>query len=183
MRPSDAGIRAAVGAGARCFDLWRIAGRKHLVGTADAVLTVSIGSRHARILLDERMSDGAPCICTVPLAPHLRRQLAEFQALAGLLEGRTLCPASNRSASRSGLLHLRALQALDAVQAGASHRELAIALFGLEAVRREWHADGVMRAQVRHLVSRAEGFMRCGYLGLAGLRQRDDGAHGDEAGH
>lgn len=183
VRPSGAGARAAIGAGVRCFDLWRIVGRKDLVGVADAVLTVSIGACHARLLLDARLSDGVPCVCTVPLTPHLRRQLAEFQALARLLDGLPLCPASKHSVGRSGLLHVRALQALDGVQAGASHRELAAALFGLDAVRSEWHADGVMRAQVRHLVSRAEGFMRCGYLGLAGLRPGDDGAHGDEAGH
>ena len=60
-------------------------------------------------------------------------------------------------------------------------RDLAVALFGLEAVRAGWHADGVLRAQVRHLVARAEGFMRQGYLCLAGLRQEDAGAHGDES--
>ncbi len=163
------------------FDLWRIPGRKHLIAGADFILDVSIGSRHARILLGDGLADGSAYVCTVPLTAHLRGQLAEFQALAGLLEGFPL-PTSPpvRPITRAGLLHLRALQTLDAVQSGASHRDLAVALFGLDAVRADWHADGVLRAQVRHLVTRAEGFMRRGYLGLAGLRHEHAGAHGDE---
>lgn len=166
------------------FDLWRIRGRKRLHGAGDALLTVSAGPRHVRLLLDAGLGDGSAYVCTVPLTPHLRGQFTEFQALAGLLDGASL-PTSPpaRSATRAGLLHLRALQALDATQAGASHRDLAAALFGLDAVRADWHADGVLRAQVRHLVSRAEGFMRRDYLGLAGLRQEDAGAHGDEPMH
>lgn len=182
VRPSASGNCLLTSTPVRCFDLWRIAGRKHLVGAADAVLNVSVGPRHARFLLDARVADGVPSICTVPLTPQLRHRLTEFQAAAQLLDGLSPNGPSSRPASRRGLLHLRALQALDAMQSGASHRELAIALFGVEAVRLDWHADGVMRAKVRHLVSRAEGLMRCGYLGLAGVRSEDDGVHGDEAG-
>ena len=162
------------------FDLWRIPGRKCLEGSGDAVLTTAIGTRHARILLDAGLKDGSAYVCTVPLTPHLRGRLGEFQDLAALLDGDPLPSSPARPVSRAGLLHLRALQALDAMQARASHRDLAIALFGLESVRADWHADGVLRAQVRHLVSRAEGFMRQGYLSLAGLRQGHTGAPGDE---
>lgn len=165
------------------FDLWRIPGRKQLIAGAGFILSVSIGSRHARILLDAGLSDGSAYVCAVPLTTHLRGQLAEFQAVGGLLEGMLPHGARSHAVSRAGLLHLRALQALDAMQAQASHRDLAVALFGLDAVRADWHADGVLRAQVRHLVSRAEGFMRRDYLGLAGLRQEHAGAPGDEPVH
>ncbi|MBN8750026.1 MAG: DUF2285 domain-containing protein, partial [Variovorax sp.] len=110
------------------FNLWRIPGRKHLIAGAGFILSVSIGSRHARILLDAGLAEGSAYVCTVPLTAHLRGQFAEFQALAGLLEGMALSDMPARSATRAGLLHLRALQALDAMQAGASHRDLAIAL-------------------------------------------------------
>lgn len=166
----------AVGA----FDLWRVPGRKRLDGGSDAVLTVSIGTHHARILLDCGLANGSTYVCTVPLTPHLRGQIAEFQALSSLLDGDPLHRVNARPISRAGLLHLRALQALDATQARASHRDLAVALFGLEAVRAQWHADGGLRAQVRHVVARAEGFMRQDYLGLAGVRLARTGAPGDE---
>jgi hypothetical protein len=162
------------------FDLWRVPGRKRLDGSRDVVLASSISTRHARILLDAALDDGSAYVCTVPLTPHLRGQLHEFQDLAALLDGNPLSGSPARPVSRAGLLHLRALQALDAAQAHASHRDLAIALFGQEAVRAQWHADGVLRAQVRHLVSRAEGLMRRGYLGLAGVPHGHTGDPGDE---
>ena len=168
---------------ARAFDLWRVPGRKRLVGSSDAVLTTSIGTRHARILLDGGLADGSTYTCTVSLTPHLRGQIAEFQALSGLLDGDPLHDIHARPISRAGLLHLRALQALDATQARASHRDIAIALFGPEAVRAEWHADGILRAQVRHLVARAEGFMQGDYLDLAGVRRPHAGAPGVEPAH
>lgn len=149
-------------------------------GSSDAVLTTLIGTRHARILLDGGLADGSTYTCTVPLTPHLRGQLAEFQSLAALLDGDPLHYPHARPVSRAGLLHLRALQVLDAMQAGASHRDIAIALFGLEAVRGEWHADGLLRAQVRHLSARAEGFMRRDYLDLAGVHHAHADAPGDE---
>lgn len=164
----------------RVFDLWRVPGDKQLMAGAEAVLSVSIGPRHARFLLDAGLSSGAPFVVTVPLTTHLRGQLPAFEAAAGLLEGRPLPAVSLRAVGRDERLHLRALQALDAMQAGASHRDLAVALFGARAVRAEWHADGALRAQVRHLVARAEGFMRGGYLRLAGLRPAHAGAHGGD---
>ena len=78
------------------------------------------------------------------------------------------------------LLHLRALQALDATQAGAHHRDIAGALFGADAVQSRWSADSELRAQVRHVLTRAEEFMRGGYLALAGVRQQPIHDPGDE---
>ena len=85
-----------------------------------------------------------------------------------------------RPATRAALLHLRALQALDAAQAGASHRDIAQALFGLEAVALRWHEDGELRAQVRYLLRRAEGYMLGGYLALAGIRRTAAKRPGDK---
>lgn len=171
---------AGPSASARGFDLWRIRGRKRLDGAGDAILSTSIGTHHVRILLDPGLQDGSAYIRTVPLTAQLRGQLGEFQAIAALLDGAPLAHSPARPVSRAGLLHLRALQALDAAQARASHRDLAIALFGFPAVHAQWHADGGLRAQVRHLIARAEGLMQRGYLGLAGLRHEDTGAPGDE---
>lgn len=178
LHADDASTR---GPDARAFDLWRVPGRKRLDGCNDAVvLTTSIGACHARILLDGGLADGSTYVCTVPLTPHLRSQFAEFQSLAALIGGYSLQDTHARPGSRAGLLHLRALQVLDAMQAGASHRDIAVALFGPEAVRSQWHADGGLRAQVRHLVARAEGFMQRDYLALAGVRHAHAGAPGDE---
>jgi hypothetical protein len=64
---------------------------------------------------------------------------------------------------------MRTLQALDAVLAGASQREIAVALFGSASVALRWSADGELRAQVRRLIRRGEELAANGYRRLAGI--------------
>ena len=126
-------------------------------------------------MLPTALEDGTPYGLTVPLDTHLRTRLSGYQVQANAVQGKW--PAVDaRRITRASLLHLHALQALDASQDGAHHRDIAGALFGADAVRTRWTADGELRAQVRHLLSRAEGFMRGGYLALAGVRRPHVGA-------
>jgi len=67
---------------------------------------------------------------------------------------------------------------IDARAAGASHKDIAAAVFGDQVVRRSWSADGELRAQVRYLVRRSAKLASNGYRHLAGL---DDEAPGDFA--
>lgn len=123
---------------------------------------------------------------TVPLNTHLRTRLTGYQVQANAIQGQWP-PVVAKKFTRASLLHLHALQALDGLQAGARHRDIARALFGADAVRKRWTADSELRAQVRHLLTRAEGLMRGGYLALAGVRQQHIGvpcsAPGDEPAH
>jgi len=57
---------------------------------------------------------------------------------------------------------------------------IAQALFGLEAIVLRWHEDGELRAQVRHLLRRAEAYMTGGYLALAGVLHSAANHPGDE---
>ncbi len=132
-----------------------------------------------RASLSTDLGDGSPYGLTVPLDAHLRTRLSGYQVQANAIEGKWPSVAARRI-TRASLLHLHALQALDASQAGAHHRDIAGALFGADAVRTRWTADGELRAQVRHLLTRAEGLMRGGYLALAGARQQYTNNPGDE---
>lgn len=162
------------------FDLWRVPGRKRLaLDGAGLTLLTEVSAQRLRVSLADDLSDGAAYTCTVPLGPGLRGQLDVFNAQAQFLRGHVPAAACVRHATRTALLHLRALQALDGAQAGASHRDIAQALFGLEALVR-WHADGELRAQVRHLLRRAEAYMGGGYLSLAGIRRTAAEPPGDE---
>lgn len=163
------------------FDLWRIPGRKRLAldGT-DLALTADLSAQRMRLSLSGTVADGAAYASAVPLTPSLRGQLNAFNAQAQALQGHAPQVDPARPVTRAALLHLRALQALDAAQAGASHREIAQALFGLEAVVLRWHEDGELRAQVRHLLRRAETFMASGYLALAGVHHPSANHPGDE---
>jgi hypothetical protein len=167
--------------GAPSFNLWRIPGRKRL--TLDGphlALIADVSARRMRMSLAGDLVDGAAYASTVPLTPNLRGQLDFFRVQAQALEGHAPRPEPARPFTRASLLHLRALQALDASQAGASHRDIAQALFGLEAIVLRWHEDGELRAQVRHLLGRAKAFMSGGYLALAGVPQPAAKHPGDE---
>lgn len=169
------------------FCLWRIPGRKRLAHTGEQLsLTVEHGPNRLRASLSTELEDGSPYGLSVTLDANLRTRLIGYQVQANAMQGKW--PAVDaRRITRASLLHLHALQALDASQAGAHHRDIAGALFGADAVRTRWTADGELRAQVRHLLTRAEGLMRGGYLALAGVRQQHVGASrnapGDEPAH
>ena len=45
--------------------------------------------------------------------------------------------------------------ALAGIRSGKSHREIAVDLYGADAVAADWHVDSRMRAKVRRLVDRA----------------------------
>jgi hypothetical protein len=68
--------------------------------------------------------------------------------------------------TREAIVQMRTLQALDGALLGASHRAIAAALFGQKEGGLHWHADGDMRARVRHLVRRGRALMDGGYRAL-----------------
>lgn len=170
----DVGISAG-------FDLWRVPGRKRLaLGDAGLTLRAEMSSYRLQISLAGDLGDGDAYAVTVPLGPSLRGQLDAFNVQAMALQGQEPSAMPVRASSRAALLHLRALQALDGRQAGASHREIALAVFGSEAVALRWQADGELRAQIRHLLRRAEAFMQGGYRVLAGVEHPAAQYPGDE---
>jgi hypothetical protein len=65
-------------------------------------------------------------------------------------------------------MHMRSLQAVDGIAAGASQRAIAIVLYGAARVFHDWHADSELRAQVRHLIRRGSELVHGGYRRLLG---------------
>lgn len=172
----------ARGVASKSFDLWRIPGRKRLeFDGEDLTLTAEQHAARMRLSLASSVADGQVYVSTMPLTPGLRGQVERFSAQAKALAGQALPTAHARAVARSTLLHLRAIQALDAVQAGASHRAIAQALFGSEAVAIRWREDGELRAQVRYLVRRAQAFMNGGYRALASVLPFASKHPGDES--
>jgi hypothetical protein len=167
----DAPLRVHVAAHSQdAFCLWHIAGRKQLtLGGANLLLEAAHLGRRLRACIDPAIHDGTGMETLVPLHTSTRARLPEYHLQAAMLHG-TRLRVEAREATRSGLLHLRALQALDGQQHGASHRQIAEAVFGEAAVRLRWSADGELRAQVRHLLARAHEFLNGGYRELARKR-------------
>ena len=164
------------------LNLWHIPGRKDLAVLPDGLaLQARDGARCLRARLDASVLAGAPAHCVVPLDARIHSQAALLTAYAARFAPRRV-PVTRPEASatrmagdaarvnQASLRHLRALQALDGVQAKASQRLIAEVLYGPDRVREEWYADSALRAHLRHSLARALALMRGGYLGLAGLR-------------
>ncbi len=164
----------------RALCLWDIPGRKALIATGKGfVLQVRQGQRRLHARLDAGALAGRPCACIAPFDLQERAQWRELHALMLSLAGqdarssdalRSRLRADRAKAYRAATLHLRAIQALDGLHAGASQRQIGEALFGVRAVREHWHADSLLRARVRHTLLRGQFFMRGGYRQLLGLR-------------
>jgi hypothetical protein len=142
------------------FDLWHIAGHKHLFhGERHLALTVEMPGCWQRFALAPTLEHGMPYVHAV----HDGDSEPSFDA-----DNRAWCCSQPRP-RRTALLELHTLQALDATLADASMRETAAGLFGAEAVIADWYADGGLRSRVRRLVRRGQSLMRGGYRRLAQL--------------
>ena len=151
------------------FGIWNMPGRKSLLYDGRQMLLAAfVGARILRMAIASDISDGAPFAYVIRSGVRAR---ARCQAVEDYLttlfstEPRAYC-ASRQRPGRVALLHMRALQALDGRAIGASHREIAAAIFGEDRVAESWHADSELRAQVRHLLRRGAAFMRGDYRNL-----------------
>ena len=163
---------------AGAFEFWNVPGRKHLVHDGKRlVLTAHWPGCCARLVLAPGLADGMACL-------YARRSCAtpciHYRALATALDALTAASvavpvaAVRARPTPAALQELHTLQALDAVLAGASLRQVAEGLFGADAVA-DWHADGGLRSKVRRLVQRGDALMRGGYRRLAQLAPLENG--------
>jgi hypothetical protein len=133
-------------------------GREHIL--------FSDGARHLQLtVLAGSVLDGPVC---------LHYELSGFTGVeAKALALNRLCYLQKRRSFPKSLYppetraprYATMLRAWDAAKARASQREIAIALFGESAVRRDWEA-GFLRTRVQRLIRRAEQFVGADYRRL-----------------
>lgn len=178
--PAQLHIQATDDAASACLDLWRFPGLKDVLalpgGAAALRVCTQAHGTTLRLRLGPGVLAGRPARCVVPLDRRLHDQAALLAAHAAHFAPRRACVvrpapclAITARVSQVHLRHLRALQALDGVLAGASQRRIAQVLYGGERVRQDWHADSALRGQLRHSLARAFALTRGGYRDLAGL--------------
>jgi len=155
---------------ASLFEFWCIPGHKQLIHDGRRLVLVARQPGCClRLALAPALEDGtayayairackAPCVRYRVLAGELNKlQAASDSAPAGVVQPRP---------SPSSLLELHTLQALDGTLAGASLRDVAEGLFGVDAAA-GWYSDGGLRSKVRRLTRRGDALMRGGYRRLA----------------
>ena len=151
---------------AAAFDFWTIPGHKQLLhdGKRLALIARSPG-QCLRFALAPGLEDGM----AVAYAHHG----GAAAPARGHAPGAALANARPRP-SHSALLELHTLQALDAALTGASLRDVAEGLFGVDAAA-GWYSDGGLRSKVRRLTRRGDALMRGGYRRLAQLAPLEKG--------
>jgi hypothetical protein len=153
---------------AAAFSLWRIAGRKALFHDgADLYLTNQLNHQTMRLSLSPMIRDGGAVAFIVPVS-HVRESWPAISHLSALLTSHRQSPkhATTRRPSRQAIVHMHSLQALDGEAAGASHRDIAGAIFGQTDVWQRWAANSELRAQIRYLLKRGHSLVHGGYLRL-----------------
>jgi hypothetical protein len=149
------------------FSLWDVPGVKALAHDgSELVLKSSIGRRFLCLALARRLRDDMPYAYTLPAGASRRGYRTQLDSVVEFLEGDQAKDGRAERPSRSAIVHMRALQALDGVLAGASQREIAGVLFGRTTVAQRWEPDGEMRAQIRYLLRRARAVSDGGYRDL-----------------
>ena len=147
---------------AELFSVWRIPGHKQLLHDGKGLMLIARSPGHWQRFM---------------LAPGLEDGMAVAYAYRG--RGVTHVPDTPAPMARprpphAALLELHTLQALDAMLASASLRDVAEGLFGADAVA-DWYSDGGLRSKVRRLVRRGDALMRGGYRHLAQLPPLEKG--------
>ena len=175
-------------AAAERFSLWRLARRKSLFEDGGGLRLVARSlPQEVQMRLSGHLGDGDRFAYQIPAAADHRVAWSAVTAFRALtpVSGDGRKPMLGRP-GRADLFHVRALQVLDGLAAGASQRELAIAIFGSAAGTRGWQPDGALRAQVRYLIRRARALMEWEYRTLiaddpAGTRRSRKAGHGSRS--
>ena len=157
---------------ATAFAFWRIPGHKQLIHDGKGLALIVRSPGHClRFALAHGLEDG--------MAVAYAHRGGAAAPARGHAPGAALADAKPRP-TPAALLELHTLQALDAALAGASLREVAEGLFGVDAAT-DWYSDGGLRSKVRRLVRRGDALMRGGYRQLAQLPPLEKGRFEDDA--
>ena len=149
------------------FDLWALPGRKSLLHDGRRLLLrTRIGRRVTRLAISFALRDGAPYAFAVPAGAAHRERALWAADLAEMLESAASAHRGRGAVvTRSAIVHMRALQALDADAAGGSERDLARLIFGGAEDDATWNASAT-RAKVRYLLRHGRALREGGYRQL-----------------
>ncbi|KPU89902.1 hypothetical protein APR50_27510 [Variovorax paradoxus] len=178
---------AAAASDAPVFALWRMPGRKQLAHDGQRLLLTAYrpeGTLRAAVspALEHGMAYAHGLAAGARLRERWRAAAATMERIDGYY-GRDASLAGTHARAhgrpdRIAQLHMRSLQTLDGLHAGATQREIAQALFGAAVVAERWHDLGELRAQVRRLARRGRALVDGGYRRLLQIEAAGDGRSG-----
>lgn len=156
------------------FSLWKLPGRKALWHDGKRLLLdIFFETRTVRLTIAGSLRDGAPFGYAMPAGFEPLRYKPQLESAVAIVQAPPVAGGVSRPRPpRAALIHMRTLQVLDALNAGASQRAIAVALFGAARIARRWEPDSELRAQVRYLIRRGREHVQRGYRELIRARHR-----------
>jgi hypothetical protein len=148
------------------FNLWTMHGHKVLEHDGRRlILKLGRYGRFWQVCIASALDTAMPFTFAVAPGDHAAARLREAHEMLTVLAGQRGDFVGGRGAAEP-IITMQSLQALDGHLAGASERDIAIAIFGQRAVSQKWHGDSEMRAKVRYLIRRGHKMMDGGYRSL-----------------
>jgi hypothetical protein len=171
--PADTEVLLApkhTGGEAPRFDLWKIPGSKSLRADGGQLcLTTRAGSAVVhRVRWATDLAQGDRMEVSFIAGRQIRARNRAAQGFLRSFDSVAPQAVSSSRPSLTSLTHMRILQALDGAAAGASHRELACAVFGAFTAE-NWDSDSVWRRRVRYLLQCGRARCTHGYRRMLGL--------------
>ena len=151
------------------FQFWQIPGEKSLIHDGVRLqLTARRQSAIRRAMLASDLGADQPYAFCLPVTDDIAarcRAVNEFATIYHPQVTQKPAPPPARP-TRSSLTHMRMLQAVDGSHAGASQRDIAIAIFGDVTVKDQWTSDSELRARTRYWLRRGTALADGGYRTL-----------------
>jgi hypothetical protein len=129
--------------------------------------TASMDSKTWRVHVADGLVEDDRIAIAIPMDEFARRRLAAADRFIVDLNQRSIGSRSRLSASnRLDQFHCSVLQAIDGAAAGATHRQIAVAIYGQRRVSASWTPDGDLRARIRYFLKRGSALIDGGYRTL-----------------
>jgi hypothetical protein len=129
--------------------------------------TVLMKSNSWRVHVADGLAEDDRIAIAIPVDKFARRRVAAADRFIVDLKGKSTGSRSHLSASnRADRFHCSVLQAIDGAAAGATHRQIAVAIYGQRRVSESWTPDGDLRARIRYFLKRGSALVDGGYRTL-----------------
>ncbi len=129
--------------------------------------TASVKSNSWRVHVADGLAEDDRIAIAIPMDEFARRRVAAADRFIVDLKAKSAKTLKLVSAlNRADRFHCSVLQAIDGAAAGATHRQIAVAIYGQRRVSSSWTPDGDLRARIRYFLKRGATLVDGGYRAL-----------------
>jgi hypothetical protein len=130
-------------------------------------VTASMKSNSWRVHVADGLAEDDRIAIAIPVDEFARQRVAAADRFIVDLKAKSAETWKRLAVSnRADRFHCSVLQAIDGAAAGATHRQIAVAIYGQRRVSASWTPDGDLRARIRYFLKRGTTVVNGGYRTL-----------------